>query len=183
MGLALYDIDYSELYAEKGAAYRKDQIKSYSHYNESPGSPIVGDASKEIQRKSIDALISSSLAHGLSLRDTAHVLAIARLESGFNPYAAAGTSSATGLGQFIDDTGKNYKITDSTRWKIEVQADALVKHFTDNKARAMRNNLPEHHIYQLHHDGSPGYGVGLRLSNKYIMPKIGGIMHVIRKVF
>jgi putative chitinase len=54
------------------------------------------------------------------------VLAIAHTESGFNPDAAAGTTSASGLGQFVDKTGEAYSLNDNNRWDVNAQADSLV---------------------------------------------------------
>ena len=183
-GIGQYDIDYDALLVKKpGAAYRKNKIVSNSYYSESPGSPIWGDASKELQIESIDALITASIKHGLNARDTAYVLAITHVESGFNPNAAAGITTATGLGQFIDDTGLGYGLNNSNRWEVSAQADALVRHFIDNKALANKRNLPEQYIYKYHHDGpTRDYG-GLALSNKKIIPKLGDITNAIRKIY
>ena len=179
-----YDIDYESLFVKNpGSTYRKDQIVTESYYNRSPGSPIWGDANKLIQTGAIDALIASSIKNRLDERDTAYVLAIAQYESGFNPYSAAGTTTASGLGQFIDKTGKEYGINDSTRWDMSSQAEALVLHFVDNKARANRRNLSESYIYKFHHDGPSGEYGGLNLSNKYVIPQIRGITKVIHKLF
>ncbi len=177
-----YDIDYDSLIVkERGFGYKKNQISSESYYYKSPGSPIWGDAPIKIQIGAIDALINSSIEYGLNSRDTAHVLAIARHESGFNPNAAAGTTSATGLGQFINRTGATYEINDSNRWNVDKQANALVRHFIDNKAHAM--NLPEAYIYKYHHDGwSRDFG-GLDYAKKYIIPKIGEIENVISVLY
>lgn len=183
-GEGQYDIDYDALIVKKpGYAYTENQIVSDSHYYESPGSPIDGDASRETQVEAIDALIHSSIKHGLNSRDTAHVLAIAKHESGFNPYAAAGTTTASGLGQFVDGTGKGYGLDDESRWKVSVQADALVQHFLDNKAIAKKRALPEPYIFKFHHDGPIREYGGLKLSNEFIIPKIRGIHDVIRKIF
>ena len=152
-----YDIKYEELFARRGAAYRKDRIAKYSYYYHSPGSPIAGgDASSELQIPAIDALITASKENKLTCRETAHVLAIARHESGFNPYAAAGTTSATGLGQFVEATGIAYGINKETRWDLEAQARALVEHFFKNKEIAEKRKLPEEYIYKFHHDGTKG---------------------------
>ena len=166
-----------------GKAYTKDQIVPQSNYNKSPGSPIWGDASKETQIKAIDALITSSHNKGLSARDTAHVLAIARHESGFNPYAAAGTTSASGLGQFVNRTGTAYGIKNTNRWDTNVQSEALVNHYIDNKAIVSRRKLPEPYIYKFHHDGPVDNHGGLQLSNKYIVPQLGVFQHVIQNLF
>lgn len=182
-----YDIDYAALVVNNpGKAYRNDQIIPDSNYNKSPGSPIYGDASIELQTKAIDALIASSIEHHLSARDTAHVLAIARHESGFNPFAAAGSTTASGLGQFVNGTGLEYGINSSNRWSLNIQSDALVEHYLENKARIIQKNLPEAYIYKFHHDGpysSSRHLEGLRLSNKHIIPQIGGIQNVIQKLF
>lgn len=48
-------------------AYRKSVIVSQPNYYNPPGSPIAGDASHELQRQSIDALITASARKGLSV--------------------------------------------------------------------------------------------------------------------
>lgn len=114
-------------------------------------------------------------------------MSIAHHESGFNPYAAAGTTSATGLGQFTDGTGKRSNIKDSNRWDINAQADALVNHFLDNKLLTKKYRLAEAYIYKFHHDGpNSNYlndSEGLQISYKAIMPKIKGYVHAIHKMF
>lgn len=166
----------------RGAAYRTSALSDKSHYpdpiDDTPGrlagnSRIWGDASPEVQSRAIDALIAASERAGLSVRQTAHVLAIARVESGFNPDAAAGTSSATGLGQFIDKTGAAYGISDANRGDVNKQAEALVAHFRDNLELATRRGQGEEYLYKYHHDGpSKDYG-GLGLSRAKVMPYIG----------
>jgi hypothetical protein len=181
-----YDINYEELFESKKQPYRKSQIKSWSYYNHTPGSHIDGDASKELQTRSIDALITASKAHKLNLRDTAHVLAIAGWESGFKPYAAAGTTSAAGLGQFINKTGIKYGLNDKTRWDIDAQAHALVKHFKDNQLRVKNKDLSEAYIYKFHHDGEYSAlhkGEGLGISMKHIYPKIEPYSKLIKNTF
>lgn len=165
----------------RGAAYGSDRIASYSHYREpiddSPGrlagnSRIWGDASPEVQSRVIDALIESSREQGLTPRETAHVLAIARLESGFNPDAAAGTTSAAGLGQFIDRTGRSYGLNGSNRFDAVAASGALVRHFIDNRNLARSRGQGEEYIYKYHHDGpTRDYG-GLGLANREVMPRL-----------
>ena len=179
-----YDIDYSKLIVKnKGKSYRKEQIVANSNYYKTPGSPIWGDASREIQIEAIDALITSSIKHGLNAHETAYVLAIARYESGFNPYAAAGTTSASGLGQFVKGTGIEYGINDQNQWHINIQARALVKFFLYNQNISIQRKLPDSYIYKFHHDGPSGNYGGLQLSNKFIIPKIRGIKNVIDALF
>lgn len=139
-------MDYSQLVVQnKGRAYLSSQIESYSHYNDpidtstgrlAGNSRIWGDASASVQKQVIDTIVNVATQHGLSAHDTAYVLAIARIESGFNPDAAAGPTSASGLGQFINKTGSAYGLNDSNRFDTTANANALIEHFLENKALA-----------------------------------------------
>ena len=181
--------DYSPLYAPRGREYAEASIKSHSHYRDpidptQPGagnSRVWGGASPEAQRGAIDALMAAGNRAGLSDRDMAHVLAIARHESGFNPSAAAGTTSAQGLGQFIDGTGASYGINDSNRWDVNAQAGALVAHFQDNqRLAAQRGQTDEAYIYKYHHDGpSKDYG-GLDVARQHVVPRIDAMEEFVR---
>ena len=172
---------YESMIQPRGREYKSEQIKPWSHYREpvdhSPdrlagNSRVWGDASPEVQSRVIDALIESSRNAGLTPRETAHVIAIARVESGFNPDAAAGTTSASGLGQFIDKTGRHYDLGNQNRFSPEAQADALVAHFIDNRNLAVSRGQGEEYIYKYHHDGpTRDYG-GLGLSNREVVPHL-----------
>lgn len=172
---------YEAMIQQRGREYRSDQIKAWSHYREPidhrPGrlagnSRVWGDASPEVQSRVIDALIESSRDAGLTPRETAHVLAIARVESGFNPDAAAGTTSASGLGQFIDQTGRHYDLNNQNRFSADAQADALVAHFIDNRNLAVSRGQGEEYIYKYHHDGpTRDYG-GLAISSREVAPHL-----------
>ncbi|WP_298438898.1 phage tail tip lysozyme [Geobacter sp.] len=191
------DTDYELIYAKKGPAYKnplplpnmqkpigeRGKVSYYLYpIDNSIGRPAgfsrrAGHASHQIQKKAIDAIISSGKKHGLTTREIAHVLAIAYVESGFNPDAAAGTTTGTGLGQFVEGTGKFYGINDSTRFDVDTNADALVRHYIDNKSLAIKrgasgSDLYEK-IYQYHHDG-PGVknnnSEGIRISRERVLP-------------
>lgn len=181
--------DYNPLYAPRGREYAEASIKSHSHYRDpidpaQPGagiSRVWGDASLEAQRGAIDALMAAGNRAGLSDRDMAHVLAIARHESGFNPSAAAGTTSAHGLGQFIDGTGASYGLDDSNRWDVSAQAQALVAHFLDNqRLAAQRGQTDEAYVYKYHHDGpTRDYG-GLGVARRHVVPRIDAMEEFVR---
>ena len=79
-------------------------------------SRIWGDASQEVQRKVIDALVEAAKKDSFNVRRIALLLAMVKIESGFNPDAAAGTTSASGLGQFITGTGKGYGLNAQNRF-------------------------------------------------------------------
>lgn len=171
---------YTNMVQPPGAAYRSNQIESWSHYREPIDESRAlhgqsrrwGDASPEVQSRVIDSLIESSREAGLTPRETAYVLAIARVESGFNPDAAAGTTSASGLGQFIDRTGKHYGLNNANRFDVDAQSDALVAHFVDNRNLARDRGQGEDYIYKYHHDGpTKDYG-GLGLSQRKVAPHL-----------
>jgi len=165
---------------QRGRAYRESQVVRWSHYDNaidrSPGraagnSRIWGDAPAATQAAAIEALVRASQAAHLDNHQTALVLAIARTESGFNPDAAAGTTSASGLGQFVDRTGAAYGLGNANRWNVDAQATALVHHFLDNQRLAQSRHQGDEYIYKYHHDGpSADYG-GLAISTREVMPR------------
>lgn len=172
---------YADLVQPKGRGYNESDVIARSHYHDpidrAPGraaghSRIWGDASPEVQSQGIDTLIAASERAGLTPRQTAHVLAIARAESGFNPDAAAGPTTAFGLGQFVDRTGAGYGLNSSNSGDLNKQAEALVAHYVDNAALAARRGQDEDHIYRYHHDGpSLDYG-GLGIGREKVTPYI-----------
>lgn len=176
----------SEVYASRGAAYRPDQIKSYSYYNEplqgeGPRgvSRIHGDASTDVQTEAIQAIIREGRNAGMSNEDIALTLAIARHESGFNPDASAGTTSAHGLGQFVNKTGEAYGITDENRWDVNTQARALVEHTIDNIRLAERKGQGREYVYAYHHDGpSLQYG-GLEIGKRSVTPNVSKFLEIV----
>src|SRR5262245_28244620 len=177
-------LDYNAIIVTKpGKKY--GTVKPYSHYNDpidtSPGRPagnsrVWGDASIEVQKRVIDSLIAKARGKGLMIREIAHVLAIARVESGFNPDAAAGTTSASSLGQFIDSTGKQYGLNEGNRFDVDANADALVRHYLENKTLAEKRGFAgrekEEMIYKYHHDGPNGEFGGLKISREEVIPLV-----------
>ncbi|SEV92596.1 XVIPCD domain-containing protein [Luteibacter sp. 329MFSha] len=178
--------DQRDLYAPylqpRGPAYRDDQVDSrLSHYNDpidrSPGrfagnSHIHGDASVETQAAVMDALVEASQRAGLDDKDTAYVLATARFESGFNPDAAAGPTSAYGVGQFVRRTGHSYGISDAQIGDLTRQAEGLVAIYKDNAALARSRGQGDEYIYAYHHDGSHASPEALALSRQHVVPYV-----------
>lgn len=159
-----------------GAGYRQSQVVNWSYYNK----PIDvdrdirgrsrkwGDIDDEAKQQVISRITEQARGAGLSPDDTAYVLAIAHVESGFNPDAAAGTTSAHGLGQFINKTGEHYGLGDANRWDIDTQIKALIDHFKDNKR--MAEGKGKDYIYAYHHDGpSLAYG-GIDIAKRKVRP-------------
>ncbi|WP_166206711.1 XVIPCD domain-containing protein [Cognatiluteimonas telluris] len=174
---------HEALIQPRGQAYRASQVVAHSHYLDpidrgngrlAGSSHVWGDATAATQSRVVDMLVEAARQAGLNPHRTAYVLAIARVESGFNPDAAAGTTSAYGLGQFIDRTAANYGISDKNRGDVPLQAKALVAHFLDNEAIANRRGQGEEYIYKYHHDGPNGDYGGLAVSRAQVMPYVDG---------
>ena len=126
----------------------------------------------------IAALITSTLAsHGLKIDEIAYALSMVRLESGFNPDAAAGSSSACGLAQFIDATRKALAarcgMSSVELFKFDairnciLLTEHLYECFTWAKGEEGNKWIL---AYKYHHDGPyKDYG-GAELAEKYILP-------------
>ena len=120
-------------------------------------------------------IINEAKNNNLSERDIAHILAIADFESGFNPDAANPDSTASGIGQFIDTTWKEFGKGDA--FDAQANVKALVKEYIVIKNKINRLGLSEEYIYKLHHDGiySIETGVdsrGLSISKTKVMPLV-----------
>ena len=170
---------YESMIQPRGQRYLDAQIVPHSHYNDAidqaPGraagnSRVWGDASPNTQSRVIDELVAAGERAGMRPREIAYVLATARVESGFNPDAAAGTTSATGLGQFVDRTGASYGITDANRADLHLQAEALVAHHLDNAKIARSRGHGEAYVYKYHHDGPGGEHGGLQIAKTEVGP-------------
>lgn len=171
---------YSVFYVNN-KGYQYSNVVSWSHYDDplevtlgraAGNSRVWGDASQAVQQQVIDQIIQTADSDGLTVRDTAYLLAMARVESGFNPDAAAGTTSASGLGQFVDATGQAYGLDDSNRFDLTANVDALIAAYLDAKALADSRGLPEEYIYKFHHDGPTNDYGGLQLALSKIMPLV-----------
>jgi putative chitinase len=167
-----------------GGKWRDDQIVGHSHYLHEidksnsrlhGNSRIAGDADHNVQKEVINTIFIEAKKSKLTNRDICLLLAIARHESGFNPDAAAGSTSAAGIGQFVDATGLEYGLTMENVFDIKANSLALIDIFISEYAKsANKNGLTdinrEIRIYALHHDGpSLKYG-GEKLSKRHIIP-------------
>jgi LysM repeat protein len=172
-------IDYTVFYASKGAAYKKEKVVKWSHYFDpvdhragrvGGNSRIWGDASQAVQRHVIDSLIVAAKKKGFDIRRIAMLLAMANIESGFNPDASAGTTSASGLGQFINATGLEYGLHDGNRFDLAANVAAIIAYFKYNEKLVKKHGKPDVWVYKYHHDGpTRDYG-GEKLTNKKFAP-------------
>lgn len=171
---------YEHLAVSKGKAYKPEQIKSYSWLaiapeiqkqpNEIAGnSRIWGDISSQDQGRVIDLIIEICTRYKLSYREIAYVLLMARIESGFNPDAAAGTTSAAGIGQYTKATveectkpnfSKHYlgftlDISGLNVFNAERGAFGILLSYFICRDRAQKHfsESAEENIYLYHHEG------------------------------
>ncbi len=177
----MFDEIYTSMIQPRGPSYRQDQWSASTHYNDpidksadrfAGNSRIWGDASPEVQSRVIDGLIASSERAGLTAHETAYVLAIARKEAGFNPDAAAGSSTAYGLGQTLNQTGHAYGLDPANRDDLTMQCDVLVAMYQDNAHIAKTRGQGEEYIYKYHHDGPSAESGGLAYSKEGVMPYV-----------
>jgi hypothetical protein len=155
-------------------------VASVSHFNDPiphDGKPHgfsrqAGDAPVAVKEYVVNTLINECHKQGLSREDTAHVLSIARLESGFNPDAAATSTSACGVGQFIHATGEGYGLSSKNRFDVHDNAKAMVEHYVENKKLAQEHGKGEAYIYKYYHDGPSHNSGGLELAHKEVLPYI-----------
>jgi hypothetical protein len=186
-------IDYERIYAKKGSEYKDSVVVDYSYYNVeidktegrySGNSRISGDANNDVQKQVIDTLFIIAKRRGFSNRDICLLLAMARIESGFNPDAAAGTTSAAGIGQFIKKTGAVFGLNSGNVFNIRENSEAFVSLFIENAKRADRKHIVgkerEIRIYAVHHDGPALGGKGESIAKLKVMPWVDIIYKSIR---
>jgi hypothetical protein len=169
------------LYGKKGTGNNK--VVSHSYYND----PLdvegftrsAGGAPKVEQEKAIRTIIETGRSLDASDEEIAYALATARTESGFNIYAAARSSSAYGLGQFIDRTGQSYGLSKENRDDIQMQAQALIEHTQYNFDLAKKRGKGLEYVYKYHHDGPSKDLGGLSLSKKNVMPYLDDFRKIV----
>jgi hypothetical protein len=175
--------DFSRFYAQKGAV--PANVAPDSHFNDpiehydgraAGESRIWGDAPEDVQEHAIEAVVAASALFGLPQRETAHLLAIARVASGLNPDAADPENSRAGLAQFDDATAERHGLTGEARFDLEANAEALVRAFIEAKKASQRRGGGgrelETLIYKVIHDGPEGDHGGLEISRREVMPLV-----------
>ncbi len=175
-----------ELYGKKGVQEGEPAEQSYFNVDIIEdgirgNSRKAGDASIEVQQTVVNKIIEVGGQMGMTDYEIAYTLAIARYESGFNPDAAAKSSSASGVGQFINDTGSNYGITNENRWDVDIQVQALVDHTLDNFETAKKKGYGNEYVYALHHDGISLAKNGLSKGKEHVMPFVPKYLKAIKQ--
>ncbi|WP_370429265.1 LysM peptidoglycan-binding domain-containing protein [Klebsiella michiganensis] len=176
---------YEYLNAKKGKTYFDDQIKPFSLISLYPdidtsrklrgNSRTIGDADKDVQDAIIDMVITIAVRYGLSYKEISYILLTTKVESGFNPDAAAGTTSAAGLAQgtvgFIKDAltqsedilGFQLDLRNAEVFDAEKGCYAVIYSFLLNKSKVMESYTSDQSeywewLYLLHHDGAYSLG-------------------------
>lgn len=116
------------------------------------------------QRESVRAILFHARKAGLPIEDQAVLLAIADIESGFNPMARAPTTSACGLFQFVKRTGESFSLSTSDCMNPWLNAKSEIEHYLYNFDRRVKRHVNDlsgaervfrtfELSYYLHHDG------------------------------
>ena len=135
-----------------------------------------GDAPLAVQREAVTAIREESGDAKFNQAETAFALAVARTESGFNPDAAAQSTSATGLGQLIDATGEHYGVNEENRFDLRANARAMVSHLRDTfdyVGRRFRGVTQEKRFtltYGVYHDGPRLDHGGEKIAKERVLP-------------
>jgi hypothetical protein len=140
-------------------------MTNHSHYKDpidiAPGrvggfSREAGGAPDEVKQKVIDTIVSKAHRYGLSDRDTANLIAIAKIESRFNPDAATPghQSSASGVFQITDSTAKDahqrldgtsringHKLGEFNRFDLNSNIEHGIAIYLDKKATAKSGDV------------------------------------------
>ena len=168
---------------------KQSQIKSYSLYNKpiaEEGHPIMGnsrkwgDASGEVKKESMMALLDESMKRGLSKSQASFVLATSYVESGFNPDAAASSTSAGGLGQFVKKTAKACGLDGMQVFDVGEASSATVRYVKNifDKVSKKEPEISEAELfvdtYSHYHDGGKiNPDTEENLSRGKVLPLVG----------
>lgn len=176
---------YEFLHVYRGASYAEDKTWSQSFLKRFPTIPaekspkgnsrVHGDVSADCQKAVIDMIIGVGSRYGLNYKEIAYALLFCKAESGFNPDAAAGTTTASGLAQYTIDTVTDAKQRSKKYLKIDLDmtgslvfdatlgAHAVILSVLFCRDIAIQNGFlssePKYWqlLYMLHHDGPGRY--------------------------
>ena len=160
-------------------------IATQSYYNdpisEKGFTRSAGGAPEAAQKEAIKEIITVGRRLDATDEEIAYALATVRYESGFNKYAAAKSSSAYGLGQFINDTGSSYGLNQTNRDDLGMQAQALIEHTQYNLDLAKERGKGLEYAYKYHHDGPSKDSGGLAKSKKHVIPYVQKYLKVVKE--
>lgn len=172
---------------EPGPAYRRAVVKNNSHYFDpikdgdglSGRSRRWGDADYTVQAQCIVRLTKKLRSAGFTESEVSFAVALCRCESGFNPDAAAGYSSASGLGQFLDRTRgalcKRANLRSSDPFDADLNVICMSETLKECFAFARKYAKPGtiryfQFAYAYHHDGPALNSGGLEIAAEKVLP-------------
>lgn len=122
----------------------------------------IQSAPIEVQQKVLDIIIEEARKEKFNNHDLAYYIAIAKHESRFNPDAASETSTASGVAQVIDETGKANGINDTNRFDARASIKAGLHYFRKIQSKVRHDYGTLNHetsvmIYYAYHYGEASY--------------------------
>lgn len=147
-----------------------------------------GDAAKTTQAAVINEIVFQATVRGWRTKQVAFALALARVESGFNPDAAAQSTSATGVGQIIDRTAESLGLGQSERFSISENVLAMLSLIDQNRKLAQRLTSAGLETpaglalqYGLYHDGPDLKYGGEKIARESVLPWVERIYQWLTK--
>jgi hypothetical protein len=122
----------------------------------------INSAPPEVQQKVVDIIIEEGRKRKFNNRDIAYYIAIAKRESSLNPDAASNSTTASGISQVIDDTGKSYGINDTNRFDARANIQAGLDYFSFLRKKIIKDygtaaGDAEVMVYYAYHYGESSY--------------------------
>ena len=125
---------------------------------------VAAGAPKWAQSEGVRAILFEARKAQLPIEDQAVLLAIANIESGFNPAAQAGITTACGLFQFVQRTGEMFNLSAKDCMDPWLNARAGIRHYLSNYEKRVKARVDGLEgvervfrtfelSYYLHHDG------------------------------
>lgn len=146
-----------------------------------------GQANLNTQHKVMNLIVQNSL--NLRSEDQAILLAIARIESGFNPDAAATTTSASGVFQIVKTTANNLGLSQEKVFDAKSNILAGIELYQENAALlnkrfpTLQGNERAVMLYAFHHDGPTlNYG-GAEIARRQMLPFLDGFREVTKRTY
>lgn len=142
-----------------------------------------GDVSNEVRLGVIDLVLK--LLSGQRAEIKAVVLAIIEQESGFNPDAANTSSSAAGLGQIVEKTGKALGLRGMGYFDAEQNLRATVELIREYQGYSKVKNAKTWEdylvaVYSIHHDGPTKDFGGEKIAVKQVLPRFNKWLEALR---
>lgn len=180
LGQVNQGIDYNKGIADFDAEQALEVAKylplaSLPQIQYSAGIPPSGSGKVyDINRPDIQGkIIAKARQYGLNPADA---LGVAYIESKFDPLAGSNKSSAKGVYQFIDSTGRKYGLNGQTVYNPDMNIDAGMRFIRDNITdfrREFKRNPSVGEIYMMHQQGFGGLAKLLRNPNASAASVIG----------